>query len=815
MTNNDKVDKKPFIGTVAGTVFLILISLAAILTYKPIYERTNDFYEKNQVQTMEESADGNYDINFFLERLIRGNYTLYYNITNYFEEIEGYIESDIDSYSESDMEPEEIFHDDNSEAMEPTEVMEPTDFMELSVSNQKNSVATDISSEISSEKTEEPTIGNQENHDSDMNSNDEVELRRDGYNLISNWWDEFFGWSVPEHQLKYYILDNTTGEYLTNASPEYFNLNDRSTIEDKFPFFVEFQYKENGEIEVSSLIGLHEKQKSRLKFIKENFNREVSQYKLKSPSDITIIYATEAKYFLRSVSFYQSEFMEIFAYSGFLYVFLGAYLLTFLLAVFLPFIKLWGVGKGITSRIPFEVSFTGICISLICFPLFMEMAIQTASGYFLKDTSILVAFPGNPGIFIYGINFLFWFGALSMWYISLLSIRQIFTLGLKRYIKEKTIVGIVFTWFIRKCKRFFRSLFNINFRDSTNKAIIKILAVNFLILMVLCSIWIFGIFVLLIYTVILFFILRKYLNDIKKKYMVLLNTTHKMAEGKLEVSIEEDLGVFNSIKEELMLVKDGFQKAVEEEVKSQNMKTELITNVSHDLKTPLTSIITYIDLLKDETLSPEDKKSYIETIDQKAHRLKRLIEDLFEVSKASTNNVTLNLIRMDLVSLIKQVALELNDKIVESEIDFRNNMPEEKVYVNLDSEKTYRIFENLILNITKYAMPHTRAYINMELSDELVTVIIKNISREELDFNTDDISERFVRGDKSRNTEGSGLGLAIVKSFVELQGGTFQISIDGDLYKVVIEWKRSEQTEQSEEWEPMETDEVEFSSHTE
>ncbi|MDF2513087.1 MAG: phoR 1, partial [Herbinix sp.] len=242
------------------------------------------------------------------------------------------------------------------------------------------------------------------------------------------------------------------------------------------------------------------------------------------------------------------------------------------------------------------------------------------------------------------------------------------------------------------------------------------------------------------------------------------------------------------LKEEFSKVQYGFKKAVEEEMKSQRMKTDLITNVSHDLKTPLTAIITYIDLLKNENITPEERNAYIDTLDMKSQRLKRLIEDLFEVSKVTSNNITLNMLEIDLTDLIKQVLLELDDKIHKSEIEFRLHLPEDKVLLLLDSEKTYRIFENLITNITKYAMPHTRAYIDMEAKEDKVIVILKNVSAGELDFNTEEITERFVRGDQSRNTEGSGLGLAIVKSFVELQGGDFEIQVDGDLFKAIIIW---------------------------
>ncbi|HBF3154896.1 TPA: sensor histidine kinase, partial [Clostridioides difficile] len=248
---------------------------------------------------------------------------------------------------------------------------------------------------------------------------------------------------------------------------------------------------------------------------------------------------------------------------------------------------------------------------------------------------------------------------------------------------------------------------------------------------------------------------------------------------------------FNPIKDELGNIQTGFKKAVDEEVKSQKMKTELISNVSHDLKTPLTSIITYIDLLKDESITDENRKLYIDTLDRKSQRLQHLIEDLFEVSKANSGDVYLNIVNVDIVSLMKQTLLELDDKLADSSLIVKNNFSNEKIILPLDSQRTFRVFENLIINISKYAMPNSRVYIDILETDNKVNIMLKNMSASEIDFSVDDIMERFVRGDKSRNTEGSGLGLAIAKSFIELQGGKMNISVDGDLFKVTITFNKN------------------------
>ena len=220
------------------------------------------------------------------------------------------------------------------------------------------------------------------------------------------------------------------------------------------------------------------------------------------------------------------------------------------------------------------------------------------------------------------------------------------------------------------------------------------------------------------------------------------------------------------------------------------MKTELVSNVSHDLKTPLTSIITYVDLLKDSTLDEEKKKQYLETLDRKSQSLQNLIEDLFEISKVNSENINLNLSKVDLVYLMKQTLLELDYKIKEADLRIKTSFNKDKIIYSLDSQKIFRVFENLIINITKYSLEGSRVYIDIYESDKDIELTLKNIAKEEIKFNSKDIIERFVRGDKSRNAEGTGLGLAIAKSFIEVQGGTFNIVLDGDLFKVIIKFNK-------------------------
>ena len=259
-------------------------------------------------------------------------------------------------------------------------------------------------------------------------------------------------------------------------------------------------------------------------------------------------------------------------------------------------------------------------------------------------------------------------------------------------------------------------------------------------------------------------------------------------EGKLNCNIEEKgRGHLRELAHDINNIRDGLRKSIESEIKSENMKTELITNVSHDLKTPLTSIINYIDLLKRENIGSETAKDYINILDKKSQRLKVLIDDLFEASKATSGAMELNITKIDIVQLLKQSLGENDERFKNSNLSVKLDIPDTKIFINGDGQRLYRVFENLISNIVKYSLSNTRVYIQMYVDDEnKVVIIMRNISAYELDFCANEITSRFKRGDSSRSTEGSGLGLAIAKSIVELHGGKFNIEVDGDLFKSII-----------------------------
>lgn len=237
-------------------------------------------------------------------------------------------------------------------------------------------------------------------------------------------------------------------------------------------------------------------------------------------------------------------------------------------------------------------------------------------------------------------------------------------------------------------------------------------------------------------------------------------------------------------------MRQGMDYSHKAQLKSERLKTELITNVSHDLRTPLTSIMTYSELLKKEDISEEERKKYIDIVEQKSKRLKVLIDDLFEVSKMASGNIELVIERVDIVQLMNQALGEYDEKIKESSLAFKVSSSSPHIYAMVDGRKMWRVFDNIISNILKYSLENTRVYISTKETDNNIIISFKNISKYELEENIVELLERFKRGDKSRNTEGSGLGLAIAQSIVDNHGGKLDIELDGDLFKTIVTLKK-------------------------
>lgn len=279
---------------------------------------------------------------------------------------------------------------------------------------------------------------------------------------------------------------------------------------------------------------------------------------------------------------------------------------------------------------------------------------------------------------------------------------------------------------------------------------------------------------------------KNFLTDVG----TLVEEIHEVSEGNtLKISaIPEDSMIYDA-GEDLTHVYENLSNSVERQVKSEKMKIDLITNVSHDLKTPLTSIIGYIDLLKKTELSDE-ARDYVEVLSRKSEHLKHMIQEVFEVSKATSGNMELHIETVDICTLILQTMGDMEERIEESHRIIRKTLAAEPLYVLSDGQRLYRIYQNLIENALKYSLEGSRVFIDVFGDDNTVTTIIKNTASYEMNFTEETITERFTRGDINRTTEGHGLGLAIVKSFAEACGGTFHIDIDGDLFKATVEFPR-------------------------
>ena len=274
----------------------------------------------------------------------------------------------------------------------------------------------------------------------------------------------------------------------------------------------------------------------------------------------------------------------------------------------------------------------------------------------------------------------------------------------------------------------------------------------------------------------------------------IIEAIHRIRDGEVDhkVDVSGFQGANRDIGDAVNNIGDGLGKALRTSVKDEKLKADLITNVSHDIKTPLTSIISYVDLLKRLKIQESPAKEYIEVLDSKSQRLKQLTDDLVEVSKISSGNIILNMEILNLSELIQQTLGEFCEKLEEAGLTIVVNASNPKAYIYADSRRMWRVIENLFNNVCKYSMENTRVFVDLSVAENRVNLSIKNTSRRQMDIQADDLTERFIRGDSSRSTEGSGLGLSIAKSLTQAQGGTFEIQLEGDLFKVYLSFELKE-----------------------
>lgn len=595
--------------------------------------------------------------------------------------------------------------------------------------------------------------------------------------------------------IKYYAEGNNNS--LGNTNDDIKNIRNNKELKEKYQWYLMIHFDENGQFSYDTL-GCLVAGNQNYELVWNNYKQTYFQYlqeydedsTLHNPVNTTIYFAVPHKIVSNSIdtiAWYSEKnnrtinvenivpFAAIAVAAVGLFILLAPYETIKEINIFKypAKIKLEPLVIGIT------LAFAGIIVVIY------GLILDTINGYYITKLSG-IGFGESSELILGAMNVLSWAAFLFLCMFSIFYLKSFFKEGIINSIKKNTVC----IWLLNVLRKIIYKASRFDLNDDTNKTILKIVLANCLIISIICCFFTFGIFFALVYSAILFIILRKRFDELKHDYEILLDAVKRLSNGDFDVEINQDIGMFNSLGTEFSNIKDGFEKAVSEEVKSQKMKTELISNVSHDLKTPLTSIITYIDLLKDEQLDYEKRKEYLDTLDRNSLRLKNLIDDLFEVSKVNSGDVKLNLVDVDIIALIQQAKFELIDKFNEKSLIFKTAFPNEKIILSLDSLKTYRIFENLLMNIGKYALENTRVYIDIDNSDDEVTITFKNISADEIKVSEDELVERFVQGDTSRNTSGSGLGLAIAKSFTELQKGNFKISVDGDLFKASVTFKK-------------------------
>lgn len=611
--------------------------------------------------------------------------------------------------------------------------------------------------------------------------------------------------------IKYYVYDKTDEKiFFTNSKKNLknaFETQDKKVLND-YQWYATIDYDENGNISLEgnqtsdwegSFYNTSFDQLFKNNYLDEGNSNTINQITLKNPTNIKVLIAIPKKLptncYLEELCSKQGSISDVLVTYVFIII---AALAIFML--FVPVRKLIEIEpfKTVVKVKLFFMFFIYIILIEMWLAGMTEVLRASWQGTFawmLRERGMAGAGVAIEPIINVGGWFVFY--AMIMYFIFY--IKSILVFG-KDFIKEHTLVCSAYHYFKDEIK----SLTQFDLKNQKGNIILKIglisgICIEGILLFVYFFMGIIGnlyyispriyliftCFISLICAIIIMLISKKLLSKVSNDYQILLQSAHHLSQGEFNDKINQDLGLFNSLKDELNCINDGFKDAVSKEVASQKMKTELISNVSHDLKTPLTSIISYIDLLKNEELSNEQQNEYIEILDRNTKRLKTLIEDLFEVSKVNSGNIQLNPIDLDIHALLQQVLFEYQEQFEHHHLNLKNDYENKKIICHLDSEKTYRVLENLCQNICKYALEHTRVYLQIVETNQQVIVVFKNISAHEIS-NSDDLTERFVQGDTSRKSEGSGLGLAICKSFVEVQGGTFEVNVDGDLFKTTI-----------------------------
>ena len=395
-------------------------------------------------------------------------------------------------------------------------------------------------------------------------------------------------------------------------------------------------------------------------------------------------------------------------------------------------------------------------------------------------------------------------------------IKYILKTGLLNYLKTKTVIGAI----VKNTQSTIHDIVEMPISKVTKKQIAKIISTQMVIVLLIIllpqvkivgysyfndlnlyrrlwfTIWLLmnryakiaTVVGLVVYGFVLYHWVLKAYKDHQENYHKLIKQAEAMSEGDFTPNTLE-CHQFDDLRNAMNDVSEGFKKAVDLETEAARSKSELITNVSHDLKTPITVVKNYTTLLKTTPLNDEQRQ-YVAELSKYTNHLTSLLDDLLDIAKASSGKMTFERVQLDIIALLKQSIVENNEILLSKNIEVVENFDTNSYMLKLDGDKTYRIFENLLTNISKYALNGTRFYVDAVSNEEAITISFKNISASKMNFNEKEIVERFVRGDSSRAQEGSGIGLAIVKSFMEAQDGEMEVSVDGDLFKVMLTFRR-------------------------
>ncbi|WP_338586458.1 HAMP domain-containing sensor histidine kinase [Clostridium baratii] len=559
----------------------------------------------------------------------------------------------------------------------------------------------------------------------------------------------------------YFVLDEKNKKEINrfnNKDIIYRYVVNNEVIEE-YDLLIKVAYDENGEANVEFKSGNETSGAYMDTDVISNLESKELGYKYEPIKNMTFIYGIE--------DIVTSEFNQTYLYNKLNYKYeemvykyiWGGIILVILLGLVIPYRKekdIFMMKRLIKA--PLDVKVVLIIFNIIMCIYSAWIAIETISGLvsgglYLRvgdyEVSVIITIISNILIFLVAYITLFY--------------NVVLVKSIKREENNKdTLISIG----IKKLKKFIEK---IDLRKFNKKRVIILLIINLIIVSLLSLFWFFGIIGALLYTVFIYVLIRSNIKKFNKEYKLILDSASMITKGDLDYKIEEEFLWLDSLKEDVLCMKSSFIKSIEEEIKNQNMKGELLNNISKDLNTPVDNISSYIEKLKYDNLSYEERIKYIEKLEKKSYEFKKLIEDLFEVSKVNSGSIKLDLNNVDVVALIKQTIVEEKEKLDNTSLKLNLKIPSEKVILKLDGQRTYKVFENLIENIIKYSLKNTRVYIEVKEEKERVYIIFKNISK-------DPIKDCYSKG----------MGLQIVKGFVEVQGGNFDIEIDGDLFKAII-----------------------------